>query len=162
MAASRERIRLRDGGPEVGRTLRNSGPVSVGAAFGIAFAITMAVAGLLAKSTGGAVVALVSAGLIAVVALRGVRAGVRIEPDWIRIRGVFRSRAVRWSDVDRFSFGPLGIFPAVAIAELRDDRRIPIAAIAAGRRAKAGTVSRANALVGELNRALDAYHRRPH
>lgn len=114
----------------------------------------MALIGALASASGARIVAFAFAGVLAVLTVRAWLAGVEIDGARVSIRGILRTRRVARTDVQCFSFGKCGVFPAVGIAELRDGRRLPITAIATGRVARKGTRVHAEAVITELNEAL--------
>jgi hypothetical protein len=71
---------------------------------------------------------------------------------------MFTTRRIRWSGVEKFSFGPLRVFPAVGIATLSDGRKIAMTGISVGRVARKKTRSGAELLIADLNRLLEEHH----
>jgi hypothetical protein len=59
------------------------------------------------------------------------------------------------SDVEKFSFGPLRVFPAVGIATLRDGRKLAMTGIAVGRGARKRARVNAASVIAELNQVLE-------
>jgi hypothetical protein len=137
------------------RLLRSGGPIQGSAVIGFLGVVIMVVSGVFAHRTGAAVFSYVSALVLAAATARAqFFVGVRVEPDFILIRGVLRTRRVMWSELQGFSFGPIGIFPAAGIARLRDGRRFAITAIATAAVARRQARSNAEALIADLNRLL--------
>jgi hypothetical protein len=114
----------------------------------------MAAIGVSAQKFGAVAFSFVSASVLAGFGIRVLFCGVRIDADHAQIRGVLRTRSIPLSELHRFSFGTLGIFPSVGIAELRDGRRFAITAISTGRVATKKARTRAEAQIDELNQTL--------
>jgi hypothetical protein len=72
----------------------------------------------------------VSATIAAVVAMRGPRSGIYTYIDGIKIRGLLRSRDLRWCEIGRFE--PRGALPTLVVAVLEDGTRaVPIVGVPA-------------------------------
>jgi hypothetical protein len=67
---------------------------------------------------------------------------------------MLRTRRVPLSQVEGFSFGATGLFPAVGIARLANGKQLAITAISTGRVARPETRARAEAVIAELNELL--------
>jgi Bacterial PH domain len=87
--------------------------------------------------------------------VRGQRVGARVLPHVIVVVNPFRTRRIEWKDIERFTWGRIGIMPKVGI-ELSDGSLIPVFGLPVGGRGL-GESSTARAL-NELNRQL-AKHR---
>jgi hypothetical protein len=87
-------------------------------------------------------------------AARALAVGVRVEATEVVIRGMLRTRRIPWSELDGFSFGATGLFPAVGIARLTNGKQLAITAISTGRVARPQARARAEAVVAELNKLL--------
>jgi len=92
-----------------------------------------------------------------VLSARILTVGVYVTSDRVRIRNLFITRWVRMSDVEKFSYGPLRIFPAVGIATLRDGRKLAMTGIAVGRGARKRARANAVSLITELNQLLEEH-----
>jgi hypothetical protein len=65
------------------------------------------------------------------------------------------TRWIRLSDIERFSYGPLRLFPAVGIATPRDGTTVAMTGIAVGRGARKRARANAVSLITELNQLLE-------
>ncbi len=117
-------------------------------------AVTMAMFGLTVHRPGAQVFSWVAAVVFAAACVRALLVGVCIRDEGVRIRGVLLTRTLKWSEIESFSFGPLGIFPAVGIVHVKAGRPVPITAIAVGRVATRVARRQAEELIAELNDAL--------
>jgi hypothetical protein len=112
--------------PRAGRTFRTAGSVRFGGACGIIGAVVLIILGASAHSAhaaAGRVVLYVGAGLMIVFSIRALSLGVHVTKDCVRIRNMLITRWIRLSDIERFSYGPLRVFPAVGIATRRNKGR---------------------------------------
>ena len=123
----------------------------------IIVAVVLLAIGYTANTGGLEFVSLILAVLLAALSVRGILAGVRVEQDAISIRGILSTHRVPWSELDGFSFGPLGMFPAVGIARLRDGRELAMSAISTGRVDSPRARLVAETLIAELNRQLEQH-----
>jgi Bacterial PH domain len=123
-------------------------------AFGVILTLVMILIGATASASGAIVFSFVAAAVLAVRTFRAWLAGVEVQADRVSIRGILRTRRIEWADLQCFSFGSCGVFPAVGIAELRDGNRLPITGIATGRVARNRTRAQAEAVIAELNQVL--------
>ena len=110
--------------------------------------------GATARTTGGEIFSFIAAGVLAAMAARGLTLGVRVGATGIVIRGMLRTRRVLWSELEKFSFGATGLFPAVGIARLVDGRQFAITAISTGPVARPQARAKAEAIIAELNQLL--------
>jgi hypothetical protein len=92
--------------------------------------------------------------------LRCARAGVHTRDDGVSIVNPRRTINLQWSDIQRFVVGPKGFFPRIAIAELRDSRKIGIFGIQGPNPATRPGDGSAESLVDSLNERLDREHAR--
>jgi hypothetical protein len=127
-------------------------PIPSNAVIGLFGTVCMIVIG--ASERDGRLFSFASAALLAVLTARVLVGGVRMEQDSILIRGVLRSRRIPLADLKGFSFGPLGLFPSVGIAKLRDGRQFAISSIYTSRVASSKARSKAESQIAELNRQL--------
>lgn len=123
----------------------------------IIVAVVLLAVGYTANTQGVELVSLILAVALALLSVRGLLAGVRVERDAIAIRGMLSTHRVPWSELEGFSFGPLGMFPAVGIARLRDGRELAMSAIATGRVDSPRARLVAETLIAELNRQLEQH-----
>lgn len=104
------------------RIYRTAGTVR--AAIGATAAVPVLL--LLGATTGGAnVVWFIFAPLVAVLAWRCWKLGIRTARDGVQIVGFFASRRVSWIQVERFAVEPLGSYPFVAHVVLRNGDHLP-------------------------------------
>lgn len=66
----------------------------------------------------------------AVLAVRGLRAGVFVQTDGILVRNHFRNLRLSWAEIERFELGPHLLTPRMGHVALRSGRRRPISSIA--------------------------------
>ncbi|HMS61259.1 MAG TPA: PH domain-containing protein [Solirubrobacteraceae bacterium] len=52
--------------------------------------------------------------------------GVQVNDHGVRIRNQLRTRDIPWAEIERFSVGTAGIFPAVGLVHLTDGSTVPI------------------------------------
>jgi hypothetical protein len=84
-------------------------------------------------------------------AYRFFMAGAYATAEALRVVNLFCSVSVPWTDIEGFSVGSYGRWPAVAIIELRNGTQLPIVAIRANSW-RAGAKSRVERTVRELER----------
>lgn len=89
------------------------------------------------------------------VAYRFFMAGAYETVEGLRVVNPFRSVTIRWRDIEGFSTASYGRWPAVAIIELRNGKRIPIVAIRAASW-RAGARQRVEETLRELDRIRGA------
>jgi hypothetical protein len=137
--------------------LRSDRQFRLVALLGPSSTLVMLAIGFWARTAGGQAFSFVFAGVIAGLTVRGLLAGVDADEVGLRIRGMLLTRTVSWSELESFSFEPLGILPAMGVANLRDGRRFPISAISAGHVASTDSRSEGESLIARLNEALGAH-----
>jgi hypothetical protein len=143
-----------------GRTFRTKGSLRLAGAIGVIGGIWLIDLGATthstsSTSTAGRIFAFVWAGLLIASSIRVVNLGVLVTEDHLRIRNFFITRHLQWSEIEKFSFGQLRIFPAIGIATLRDGRKVAITGISYGRTARKGVRANAASVIAELNQLLD-------
>jgi hypothetical protein len=146
--------------PGTGRTFRTEGSMRFAAACGLIGAIWLIYLGATthsasSTSTAGRVFAFVWAVLLIASSIRMLTLGVLTTNDHVRIRNFFKTRQLRWSDIEEFSFGQFRIFPAIGSVRLRDGTGIAISGISLGRAARKRARANAASLVAELNQLLE-------
>lgn len=55
--------------------------------------------------------------------------GIQVNDDGVRIRNLFRTRDIPWTEIERFSVGKTQILPAAGLAHLNDGSSVPISGI---------------------------------
>lgn len=96
---------------------------------------------------------IVIVGLAAYV-VRVVLWSVTAGTDGVRICGLVRTHVLSWSEIDHFSLGRLGLFPAVGIAHRTRGRPLAMSAIEVARMSTVKGRADAQAMITELNRLL--------
>ncbi len=139
----------------MGRTLRCHGQLQGAAVTGAVVTVVLVVVGVVLPTTIPKALVFLAAACLAALTVRAVLAGVRVERDRIVIRGLLETTSVPWTQLEGFSFGALGSFPAVGIARLRDGRELAMTAISTGRAGSPQARIEAEAVVAELNRLHD-------
>lgn len=94
---------------------------------------------------------LAAAAAIGFITYRFFITGAYATDEALHVVNLFRSVSVPWSDVARFSVASYGRWPAVAILELGNGRRVPIIAIRAAS-GRVGARSKVEQTVQELER----------
>jgi hypothetical protein len=141
----------------VQRTLRSDSQFRLVALLGPSSTLAMLAIGLWARTAGGQAFSFIFAGMIAALTVRGLLAGVHADGAGLRIRGMLLTRTVSWSELESFSLEPLGILPAMGVANLRDGRRFPTSAISAGHVASTDSRSEGESLIACLNEVLRSH-----
>ncbi len=92
--------------------------------------------------------------VIAAFAIRAALWSVKVGAEGVRIRGLVRTHMLSWSEIDHFSFGRLGLFPAVGIAHRKRGRPLAMSAIEVSNVSNAKGRAGAQAMITELNQLL--------
>jgi hypothetical protein len=86
--------------------------------------------------------------------------GIRIEPDGIEVVGFLLSRRFGWDKIDHFAVRPLGGYPYVGHAVLRDGRQVGTYGLGAPGRPKSKAEQfrlQVQGPVDQLNEALEQW-----
>jgi hypothetical protein len=143
-----------------GQTFRAKGPVRFAGAIGLIGAIVLVILGASAHgphAAAGRVFSYVFSVFMVAFSIRALNLGILATKDQIRIRNLFITRWVQWSEIEGFSFGQLRLFPAVGIVTLRDGRKMAITGISYGRAARKGVRANAASQIAELNQVLEEH-----
>jgi len=100
----------------------------------------------------------IAIGVIAVFALRAMLRSVTASADGVRIRGLIRTHILGWPEIDHFSLGRLGLYPAVGIVHPKRGKPLAMSAIEVAKLSTAQGRANAEAMIAELNQLL-AEHR---
>ena len=139
-------------GPDRVRVYRNRGPAILafcGAVFFAVIGIVAAASDLRDQVVVGVFDLVFCGGLAWFFAFRYARAGVWVTKEGVRIRNPFRTVSLRWSEIDRFSAHPSGIWPKIGVARLENGAEVRIFAIT-GRAHDSGADNLVDALNGHL------------
>jgi hypothetical protein len=140
------------------RTFRSAGQVVGSTVFSLGIMAVTVAKVLHASNAGARVIGWVVVGFLAILAIRTALWSVTASADGVRVRGVIRTRTLRWSEIDHFSLGRLGFFPAVGIAHRKRGRPLAMSAIEVTKmstvKGRAGTQT----MITELNRLLAEHH----
>jgi hypothetical protein len=113
---------------------------------------------LAVRSTNARVAGIVFAVLFLVMTWRAWVAGIRVEADGVTVVGFLRSQRVAWKDIDHFAVLPLGGYPYVGHAVLRDGRQLATYGIGApGRPRRERFRLQVQGPVDQLNAALEQW-----
>lgn len=85
---------------------------------------------------------------------RAAVSGVWAQDAGVWIVNVVGTRLIRWQDIERFSVGPLGLFPKTGIVELHDGTRFGIWSIQGPNPATRPRNTSAEKIIEALNREL--------
>jgi hypothetical protein len=101
---------------------------------------------------------------LAVYVVRIMRWSVTADTDGVRVRGLVRTHALSWSEIDHFSLGRLGLYPAVGIVHPTRGRPRAMSAIEVAKMSTAKGQDNAQAMIAELNQLLAEHHggNKPH
>jgi hypothetical protein len=117
----------------VGRVFRSEREAALAAATGIVLAAVLASHSVVEHRDALHVMSWVlrTAAAAGFIAYRFFMAGAQETDTGLRVVNPFRPVHVRWSDIESLGVASYGRWPAVAVIELRNGRRIPIVAIRA-------------------------------
>jgi|SRR5579863_1718027 len=144
------------------RVYRTTGVLAVGVFLALAVSAACAVDALLSTQTKYWAIDGALPAAVWVCLLITSRVGVHVETDGVRIVNAFRTRRLRWDDIERFELAPAGIYPFAAHAVLKDGSDIPIGGITVPRFATTRLKPRAQEPIEELNALLRSHAMREH
>jgi hypothetical protein len=136
------------------RTFRSTGQVVGSVVFSLCIMVAMIAKVPHASNPSARVIGWVIIGLLAILAIREALWSVTVNAEGIRIRGVIRTHRLNWSEIDHFSLGRLGVFPAVGIAYRKQGQPIAMTAIEMAKMSTGKERAKTEAMIEELNLLL--------
>lgn len=136
------------------RTFRSVGQVVISTVFLLGILVITVAKIPQSSSAGAKVIGWIVVGVVAVLAGRALLWSVTASAGGVRVRGVVRTHRLDWSEIDHFSLGRLGVFPAVGIVHRKHGRPIAMTAIEVAKMSTRKERANTEAMIDELNLLL--------
>lgn len=133
------------------KSFRSTGQTAIGVVFSLGMIVVMIAK---ARHVPTGIAWWTAIGFFAILAVRLALVSVTANSEGVCIRGFVRTRRLGWSEIDHFSLGRLGLFPAVGIAYRKQGRPIAMTAIELAKVTTRKERAITQGMIDELNQML--------